>query len=83
MFNIIAAERAEIGEANELLRIPGRPLRFEARTFSPMAPFWGRNDRPQIWRSSFRDAVASILSINGEHFPPVDSILNAAFVILS
>src|SRR5436305_13865489 len=33
----------------------------EGRTLSPMAPFCGRNDRPQTWQLSFRDAVASIL----------------------
>jgi hypothetical protein len=33
----------------------------EGRKLSPIAPFCGRNARPQIWQITLRDAVASIL----------------------
>ena len=87
VFNVISAKGAEVGETNELLRIPGRPLRFnefgERRTNVVANRAILRQERPAANLAIQFSRRGRFHFLNkGEDSGIVDSILNERLAIL-
>ena len=88
LLDVIFAEGAEIAEANKLLRVPVRPLRFDE--FGERRPHVVadgailRQERPATNLANYFAGRGRFHSfqINGEHSLLVDSILNERLAIL-
>jgi hypothetical protein len=88
VFNVISAEPAEVAEANELVWMPVRPLRFDEfgkrrpHVLANCAILWQK--RPATNLANYFAGRGRFHSpqINGERSLLVDSILNERLAIL-